>query len=89
MKGKCRIKAIILIIQAQILFFCCTVGQTASVLCSALTAKTYPHSTLGDSVLCAHFLSLPEDSSVASNFLGQRYHQYSRKKNPINLNTPC
>lgn len=71
MKGKCRIKAIILIIQAQSLFFCCTVGQTASILCSALTAKTYPHSTLGDSVLCAYFLSLPEDSSMASHFLGR------------------
>ena len=82
-------KAMILIIQAHILLFCCTVGQTASVLCFALTGKTYPHSTLGDSVLCAYFLSHPENFSVAFNFLGQRYHQYSRKKNPINLNTPC
>lgn len=62
MKGKCRIKAIILIIQAWILFICCTVGQTASVLCFALTGKTYPHSTLGDSVLCTYFLSHPENS---------------------------
>ena len=83
MKGKWRIKAIVSIVRALVLFFCCLIGQSVSVLCSALTAENlYPHPTLGDSVLWGYFLSHPDTFSMAYNFLVQRYHQCSLKEIP-------
>lgn len=62
MKGKCRIKAIILIIQAQILFFCCTVGrlpQFSALLWLQRPILIQPWVTQFFALTSFHFLKIP------------------------------